>query len=82
MKAPEQVRNCEKGQILSETILWITLTEEQSWFYSTPNPQEITIKCENEIKDKIILNINKNKTGKLSINKKCTIITPHVTLRT
>jgi len=25
MKAPGQVRNCEKGQILSETTLWITL---------------------------------------------------------
>jgi len=43
---------------------------------STPKPQEITIKCENEIEDKIIL----DKTGKLSVNKKCTIITPHVTL--
>jgi len=42
------------------------------------NPQEITIKCENEKKDKIIL----DKTGKLSVNKKCTIVTPHVTLRT
>jgi len=41
-------------------------------------PQEITIKCENETDDKIIL----NKIGKLSVNKKCTIITPHVTLRT
>jgi len=44
---------------------------------STPKPHEITIKFENEIEDKIIL----NKTGKLSINKKCTIITSHVTLR-
>jgi len=33
-----QIRNCEKGQILSDTTLWITLTEEQSWLYSTPNP--------------------------------------------
>jgi len=78
MKAPGQIRNCEKGQVLTENTLWITLTEEQSWLYSTPNPQEITIRCENEIEDKIIL----NKTGKLSVNKKCTIITPHVTLRT
>jgi len=54
------------------------LTEKQSWLYSTPNPQEITIKCENEKEDKIIL----NKTGKLSVNKKCTIVTSHVTLRT
>jgi len=36
------------------------------------------IKCENEIEGKIIL----DKTEKLSINKKCTIIIPHVTLRT
>jgi len=70
-----QIRNCKKGQISSETILWITLTEEQSWLYS--NPQEITIKCENEIENKIIL----DKTGKLSINKKCIITTSHVTLR-
>jgi len=77
MKASRQIRNCEKRQVLTENTLWITLTEEQSWLYSTPNPQEITIKCENEIEDKIIL----DKTGK-SVNKKCTIITPHVTLRT
>jgi len=67
-----------KGQILSETTLWITLTEEQSWLYSTPNPQEITIKCENEKEDKIVL----DKTRKLSVNKKCTIVTPHITLCT
>jgi len=30
MKAPGQVKNCEKGQILFKTTLWITLTEEQS----------------------------------------------------
>jgi len=78
IKAPGQIRNCEKGQVLSETTLWITLTEEQAWLYSTPNPQEITIKCENEIENKIIL----DKTGKLSISKKCIITTSHVTLRT
>jgi len=72
MKAPGQVRNCEKGQIISEIILWITLTEEQSWLYSTPNPQEIIVKC--EIEDKII----HDKIEKLSVNKKCTIITSHV----
>jgi len=54
MEAPGQVRNCEKGQILSEITLWITLKEEQSWLYSTPNPQEIIIKCKNEVEDKII----------------------------
>jgi len=73
-----RIRNCEKGQVLSDTTLWITLTEEQSWLYSTPNPQEITIKCENEIENKIIL----DKTGKLSINKNCIITTSHVTLHT
>jgi len=78
MKAPGQVRNCEKGQILSETTLWITLTEEQSWLYSTPNPQEVTIQCENESENKIVL----DRTGKLSINKKYIITTSHVTLRT
>jgi len=72
-----QIRKCEKGQILSDTTLWITLTEEQSWLYST-NPQEITIKCENEIENEIIL----DKTGKLSINKKCIITTSHVNLHT
>jgi len=65
MNTPGQVRNCEKGQILSETTLWITLTEEQSWLYSTPNSQEVTIQCENELENKIVL----NRTGKLSINK-------------
>jgi len=78
MKATENIQNCEKGRILSETTLWIALKEEQSWLYSTPNPQEITIKCENEIETKVVL----NKTGKLSLNKKCVITTPHVTLRT
>jgi len=78
MNAPGQMRNCEKGQVLTENTLWITLTEEQSWLYSTPNPQEIAIRCENRIEDKITL----KKTGKLSVNKKCTVITPHVTLRT
>jgi len=78
MKAPGNIQNCEKGRVLSETTLWITLTEEQSWLYSTPHPQEITIKCENEIENKIVL----DKTGKLSINKKCVITTSHVTLRT
>jgi len=78
MKTPGQVRNCEKEQILSETTLWIRLTEEQSWLYLTPNPQEITIKCENEKENKIILDI----IGKISVNKKCAIVTPHVTLRT
>jgi len=35
--------------------LWLTLTEEQSWLYLTPKPQEIIIKYENDIKNKIIL---------------------------
>jgi len=46
-------------------------------FNSKPK-QEITIKYENEAEDKTIL----DKTGKLLVSKKCTIITPHVTLRT
>jgi len=57
--------------------LWITLTEEQSWLYSTPK-QEITIKYENEVENKIIL----NKIGKSSVSRKCKISTLHVTLCT
>jgi len=30
MKAPGQIRNCEKRQVLTKNTLWITLTEEQS----------------------------------------------------
>jgi len=52
-------------------------TEEQSWLYSTSKLQEITIKCENKVENKIIL----NKIGKLSVSRKYKI-TPHVTLRT
>jgi len=78
MKAPGQVlRNCEK-QILSKTILWITLTEKQLWLYLTLKPQEITIKYDNEIENKIIL----KKIRKSSVSRKCKITTPHVTIRT
>jgi len=74
-KAPGQVRNCEK-QILSETTL--NNINERTIVYSTPKPQEITIKYENEVENKIIL----NKIGKSSVSRKCKITTPHVTLRT
>jgi len=56
--------------------LWITLTEPQSWLYSTPNAQEIHIKCKDYEENKITI------TGKITLGIACKLTTVKVTLKT
>jgi len=73
-----QFQNCERRHVLSNTTLWIKLTEAQSWVYSTLESQKITIQCSNKIEDKIII----NGTGRIKVNGNCKLATPDVTLTT
>jgi len=77
-KTSSQTQNCEKRHIITNTTFWITLSEQQSWLYSTPKEQEITINCKNRKEKKIII---KN-TGKITLGQNCKLTTPEVTLKT
>ncbi|KAL6268241.1 hypothetical protein P5V15_001360 [Pogonomyrmex californicus] len=74
---PGQLKYCEKNHMISNTPLWIALTEEQAWLYSTAHKQEISIKCEKQIEEKIIL----EETGKIKLKDNCKLITPNVILK-
>ncbi|KYN29930.1 hypothetical protein ALC57_00619 [Trachymyrmex cornetzi] len=76
--APGQLQNCEKGHILSSTTLWITLTETQTWLYSTKEKQKISINCNSVIEDKIEI----NGTGKIKLMENYKVSTPDLILRT
>jgi len=73
-----QTQNCEKRHIITNTTFWITLSEQQSWLYSTSREQEITINCKNQKENKVII---KN-TGKITLGPNCKLTTPEVTLKT
>jgi len=40
---------------VTNIIFWITLSEPQSWLYSTPGTQEIAINYKNQEENKIII---------------------------
>jgi len=73
--AKSQTQNCKKQHIITNTTFWITLSEQQSWLYSTPGEQEIN--CKNQ-KEKVMI---KN-TGKITLGLNCKLTTPEVTLKT
>jgi len=54
VNAPGQLQNCERRHVLSNTTLWIMLTEAQSWVCSTPVSQKVTIRCSDKLEDKLI----------------------------
>jgi len=78
LNTPGQLQNCERRQVLSNTTLWVTLTEAQTWVYSTPESQTITIRCNEKLEDKIII----NGTGKIKLNGNCKLTTPDIILTT
>jgi len=59
------------------TTIWIALTEPRSWLYSTPRAQEISIHCNNQKENKILI----SNTGKITLESNCKL-TPEVTLKT
>ncbi|KYN29314.1 hypothetical protein ALC57_01254, partial [Trachymyrmex cornetzi] len=77
INAPGQMQNCENGHVLSSTTLWITLTEAQTWLYSTRESQKVFVNCNNE---ENVLQING--TGRIKLNGDCKLTTPDLTLRT
>jgi len=76
-KTSSQTQNCEKRHIITNTTFWIILSE-QSWLYSAPREQEITIDCKNQKENKVMI---KN-TGKITLGPNCKLTTPVVTLKT
>jgi len=75
---PQHTDNCERQHVLTNTTIWITLTEPRSWLYSTPSAQEISIICNNQKESKILI----NNTGKITLQPNCRLATPDVTLKT
>jgi len=78
VNTPRQLQNCERSHVLANTTLWIMLTEAQSWMYSTPMSQTITIQCNDKLEDKIVI----NGTGKIKLNSNCKLTTPDILLTT
>jgi len=78
MNAPGQFQNCEWRHVLSNTTLWIMLTEAQSWVYSTPVSQKVTVQCYDRLEDKIVI----NGTGKIKLNGNCKLTILDITLTT
>jgi len=50
-----QRTDCEKQLVRTNTTFWIALTEPRSWLYSTPGAQEISIICNNQNENKILI---------------------------
>lgn len=76
--APGKLLNCEKNHILSDTTLWISLTNKQSWLYSTKENEQIQIQCNQEIENQI----NINGTGKIEMTGNCKLNTPDMIITT
>jgi len=77
-KTSSQTQNCQKKHIITNTTFWITLSEQQSWLYSTPGEQEIAINCKNQKENKVMI---KN-TSKITLEPNCKLTTLEVTLKT
>jgi len=75
---PQHTDSCEKRHVRTNTTIWITLTEPRSWLYSTPITQEISINCNNQKENKILI---KN-TGKITLEPNCKLTTAQITLKT
>jgi hypothetical protein len=75
---PTHVMNCETRHIISNTTLWITLTEPQTWLYSTIEKEKATIECDNQVTNTLTF----ERTGKLKINKHCKLTTNEITIIT
>ena len=75
-QTPGYLRHCTQEHIHSNVTVWITLTEPNTWLYSTPNAEEISIKCDHSPEEKIVL----NGTGKIKLTSHCKLTTPHATL--
>jgi hypothetical protein len=78
VKAPGYENTCEKRQLLSNVTLWITLIEPQTWLFSTPKKQKLTIQCNDQAEQKLEI----ERTGKLSINENCKLTTPDIIIKT
>jgi len=78
VQTPHHTDNCEKRHLQANTTIWIALTEPRSWLYSTVNAQEISINCNNQKENKIVI----NNIGKITLEPNCKLITPEVTLKT
>jgi len=79
INTPGQLQNCERKQVLSNTTLWVMLTETQSWVYFTPVSQTMTtIRCSDKLENKIII----NGTGKIKLNRNCKLTISDIILTT
>jgi len=78
LNAAGQLQNCERRHVRSNTTLWMILTEVQSWVYSTPASQTVTIRCNDKLENKIII----NGIGKIKLNGNCKLTTPDIILTT
>jgi len=75
---PHHTDNSEKRHLQANTTIWIALTEPRSWLYSTIKAQEISINCNNQKENKMVI----NNTGKITLEPNCKLLTPDVTLKT
>jgi len=69
---------CNVRYIKSNQTIWIALSKENSWLYSTNKEQEIIIQCKN----KRDMRIKIERTGRITLVNNCKIITTDMTIRT
>jgi len=67
----EYEKNCEKGHIVYNNTVWITLTEPQAWLYSTVTTENAELNCDKQATTQLQL----KRTGKIKINKYCKLTT-------
>jgi len=70
--------NCNIKYVHTNTTIWTTLSNANTWIYSTRAKQQVGITCENETTRKVEI----DRTGQLTIRGKCKIVTPDVIIRT
>ena len=73
----EQYKTCKIKYITLTHTLWIDLSNSQTWLYSSPTKQIVTILCKDhgEIKEMI------ENTGKITLEKNCKLITPEIIIK-
>src|SRR5436190_9441530 len=68
---------CQTKHSISNETVWITLEQPYTWLYSTAINQQITIQCDKQNEQKLII---KN-TGKISLKGNCKLTTADMTIQ-
>jgi len=74
----KNTNTCNKRYINSNQTIWIKLSTPNSWLYSTPIEQQISIQCKNKQKTTAII----KRTGRITLEENCKVITTDMTIKT